>query len=439
MAGGTWLTQNKVRPGVYINFISAAKALGTLGERGTVTMPLILPWGPEKVVTEINASDNLADIIGIDITDTNALLIKEAFKRAKTLLLYRVNKGVKATATSGNLIATAKYSGTRGNKISIVIQKNVDDDTKFDVITLLNGREEDKQEQVSSVEDLTSNSLVDFSGNGALEATVGVNLTGGTDGEVSNEDYTDYLTAIEPYEFNTMALPSTDATLKSVFVSFIKRLRDQEGKKVQLVVENYPVADFEGVISVKNGVVLADTTVIPAEKAVAWVAGATAGANVNESLTYTAYDDAVDVDTRYTNSEIENALKAGEFVFVANKDTAIVEQDINTYTSFTPEKGKEFRKNRVIRVLDSIANDARRIFESYYIGKVDNNADGRNLYKGELINYLNTLQEIGSIQNFDAQTDISVLPGAETDAVLTELYIQPVDSIEKIYMMVEVK
>jgi hypothetical protein len=439
MAGGTWITENKVRPGVYINFVSAQKALGTLGERGVVTMPLVLPWGPEKKVIEINANDNLFDKIGINITDPEALLIKEVFKRARTLLLYRANTGVKATATSGVLTATAKYSGTKGNKLSIVIQVNIEDETKFDVITLLDGKEVDKQELVGKVEQLVNNNFVNFSGSGDLAATAGIKLEGGTDGEVSNEDYTNYLAIIEPYEFNTMALPSKDATLKSVFVSFIKRLRDQEGKKVQLVVENYSVADFEGVISVKNGVVLADTTVVPAEKAVAWVAGATARANVNESLTYTAYDDAVDVDTRYTNSEIETALKAGEFVFVANKGTAIVEQDINTLTSFTSEKGKEFRKNRIIRVLDSIANDAKSIFDNYYIGKVNNNADGRNLFKGELIKYLNLLQDINAIQNFDAQTDVLVLPGAEIDAVRADLYIQPVDAIEKIYMKVEVR
>ncbi|MEM5817169.1 MAG: phage tail sheath subtilisin-like domain-containing protein, partial [Desulfitobacterium hafniense] len=260
----------------------------------------------------------------------------------------------------------------------------------------------------------------------------------GSDGTVTNQAYIDYLAAVEIFDFNTIALPNTDDTLKATFTAFAKRLRDDEGKKVQVVVENYPVADYEGVISVKNGVVLSDGTTLTAAQATAWVAGATAGAQVNESLTYQAYDGAVDVAPRYTNTQIIAALQEGEFVFTANDNRALVEQDINTLTSFTVDKGKQFAKNRVIRVLDGINNDFVRIFSEFYIGKVSNNPDGRNLLKSECINYMNTLQEIEAIQNFDSQSDIAVQAGNEVDAVYIEANIQPVDSIEKLYILIKV-
>jgi hypothetical protein len=277
-----------------------------------------------------------------------------------------------------------------------------------------------------------------FSGTGSLEAAAGVPLQGGADGTVSNQDYMDYLAAVEVQDFNTMALPSDDASLKSLIVSFIKRVRD-EGKKVQAVLANYPTADYEGVISVKNGVLLSDGTVVNATQATAWVAGATAGANVNESLTYQAYDDAIDVDVRYTNTQIIDALTNGEMLFVPSDGKAVIEQDINTFTSYTPEKGKQFSKNRVIRLLDGIATDFRRIFESYYIGKVNNNADGRNIFKNECVNYLATLQNISAIQNFDSQSDITVMQGTDPDSVIVDLFIQPVDSIEKIYFTIRIE
>lgn len=46
MAGGTWTAQNKVRPGVYINFRSDASIGFTLGSRGTVAICEPLSWGP---------------------------------------------------------------------------------------------------------------------------------------------------------------------------------------------------------------------------------------------------------------------------------------------------------------------------------------------------------------------------------------------------------
>jgi hypothetical protein len=438
MPGGNWVTQNKNRPGFYVDFVSEVKPSGAVGERGIVTIPLTLSWGPSKQVVAINAGENVSELLGYDITAPQLLLVRESLKRARTLLLYRLNTGTPAKATSGTLTATAKYGGLRGNDIKIIIQKNIDNETKFDVTTVFAGQPVDRQ-VVKAINELKENAYVVFSGSGVLDVTAGVPLTGGTDGTVSNQDHTAYLEAVEVYDWNTMALPSTDASLKSVYVSFVKRLRDKEGVKVQLVLENYPTADYEGLISVKNGVVLSDGTTLSAAQATAWVAAATAAANVNKSLTYTAYDDAVDVDKRYTNSQIEAALLNGEFVFVANNKQAVIEQDINTFTSFTPDKAKHFSKNRVIRVLDSINNDLKRIYEKSYIGKVDNNDDGRSIFRGRYTAYLTTLQNIGAIKNFDPQTDIDVLPGEEVDSVYTETAVQPVDAIEKIYSKVRVK
>lgn len=438
MAGGTWVTQNKKLPGVYINIETAPAPLGSLGDRGIVSLPLALSWGPSKQLIAIDAGADVSDVLGYDITDPKLILIKEALKNARRVLLYRLNTGSKATVTIGDLIVTALYGGERGNDITIVIESNVDDDTKFDVITLLAGSEVDRQ-VVSAIGELAASNWVTFSGTGTLTETAGAPLAGGIDGTIANGDHTDYLTAIEVQNFNTIGYTFTDVTLKSVYVAFADRLRDAEGKYIQVVLSEYPNADTEGVISVKNGVVLADGTTLAAAQTVAWVAGATAGANVNESLTYKAYQDAADVTVRYTRSQLEAAVDAGEFVFTTRPDgTVIVLYDINTLTSFTPKRGRQLRKNRVIRVLDGIGNDFQKIFSEYYIGKVSNNANGRNLFKNECVNYMVQLQNIEAVQNFDSQADITVSPGADSDAVLVDLAVQPVDAAEKFYFKITV-
>lgn len=438
MAGGTWVTQNKVRPGLYVNTVSEGKAVGAVGDRGIVAMGLSLSWGESGKIVEIQSNEDTLNLLGYDMTAPQILLVREALKRAKTLLLYRLNKGTKATVTVGGLTVTAKHGGVRGNDLSVVVQANIDEPTLFDVKTLLDGREMDKQ-TVSDISSLVANDWVTFSGTGALSPSAGAPLVNGADGTVTNQDHMDFLASAELHDFHTIALPFDDSTLKSVYTAFVRRLREDEGKKVQAVLSNYSGADYDGVISVKNGVVLSDGKTLSAAQATAWVAGAEAGAQINESLTFQAYDDAVDVSQRYTNAQIEAALKAGEFVFVPNNGRAIVEQDINSFTSFSPKKGKEFSKNRVIRVLDGINNDFKRIFESFYIGKVDNDADGRNLLRNECNTYMNTLQGINAIQNFDSSTDVLILPGNESDAVYAEVDVQPVDAIEKIYMKVKVK
>ena len=106
--------------------------------------------------------------------------------------------------------------------------------------------------------------------------------------------------------------------------------------------------------------------------------------------------------------------------------------DINTLTSYSVDKGQEFSKNRVMRVLNQFCNDVYKQFSLYYIGKTDNTETGRNLMKGWIVGYLNEIQA-----GFVAD-DVQVREGSSVDSVLIDVAIQPVDSIEKIYMTVTV-
>lgn len=438
MAGGNFTVQNKVRPGAYINVKSAGKALGSMSDRGIATLPLVLNWGEVKKVITLEPGSDFEKLLGYGALDPELILIRETFKRAGKILLYRVNGGAKATKASSPLTVTAKYEGTRGNDLAVKVLADVDVPSSFIVQTYLAGKLMDEQ-RGKTIADLVANDFVTFSGTGALTANAGIVLSGGTNTEATSSDYSDYFEAVQVFTFNTMALPVEDTVVKGAGVTFANRMGKEEGKDFQVVVSDYANADSECVISVKNGVVLDDGTVLTATQATAWVAGATAGANVNESNTYKAYDGAIDVDIKYTNSQIIDALNRGEWVFVEKDGKAVVEQDINSFTGFAPTKGKEFRKNRCVRVFHAIRNDIKRIFSDYYIGKCDNNEDGRNLFKGECINYFESLQGINAIQNFDASTDIVVAAGHDVDAVVVDVWIQPVDSMEKLYMTVTVK
>lgn len=448
MTGGIWLTQNKERPGVYINFKSTPKPLGSLGDRGIGTFPMTMSWGPEeKIITLANGEDTF-DKLGYSLTDTQMLPVRQFFKGTDntaspvTLYLWRLKSGgVKATAITNGLTIAAKYAGIRGNDISVVISVNVDDLTKFDVDTIVDNTVQDTQSGVSKIGDLVSNAWVNFSGTPAtaLVATVGITLTGGTDGSVTPAAYIDYLEEIEPYYYNSMGCMATSNSIIELFTAYTQRLVNEEGRYAQLIVANYPAADSECVTSIKNGVVLDTGDTIPPEMVVAWLTGASAGANINQSLTYATYPGAIAVTTAYSNTDIIAAIRAGEFVFTPVKDgTVHAEYDINTFTHFTPTKGKSFRKNRVIRVLQGFGNDVQTIFSKYYIGKTDNDGDSRSILKAELISYCNTLVGIHALKNFVAKDDIAVLEGEDSDAVLIESNIQPTDSTDKIYIAVTV-
>lgn len=177
MAGGNWESQNKNRPGAYINFKAVPKPLSSVGSRGIVTMPVALDWGPQGELFEILSTDmqdgKSLSKIGYTAMTEGAQVVREALRGCYKALLYRVDKGgTKATATLNSLTATAKYFGICGNNISVAIldsNKDSDDDTPFyDVVTYYNTIEQDRQ-TVKEIAELVSNDWVDFSGTGALQ------------------------------------------------------------------------------------------------------------------------------------------------------------------------------------------------------------------------------------------------------------------------------
>lgn len=448
MNGGTYTPgEEKERAGIYFRFTSAAQNQLIVGERGTVALPLVLSWGESKKFIEITEDNDAKKKLGMDITDDALLLLREAKKKSKTVKLYRVNEGTKATATiSTGITATAVYGGAKGNDIKIVIGTNVIDATKKDVTTYFGTKAVDKQ-IVATAADLKANAYVIFTGTGTLTDTAGMNLTTGTDGTPTNLDYTDFLAAAETEYFDTIGLPlDSDEELKTTFASFVKRVRDQSGVKVVGVIPNY-AGDYEGIINVTNGVTLEDGQVIDTAKAVAWVAGASAGATINQSLTFIEYDGAVDVTERFDNDETIERLRKGEFFFTfdARDKTVSVEKDINSLVSFTDEKNKKFSKNKIVRIMDAINNDLTRELKAEIKKRKENGGDipgdddGKQIVGTLATIYMNELQSGGAIKNFDSKKDIVITLNNDGDGFYINIGAQAVDSAEKFYFGVEVR
>ena len=445
MAGGTFTSMNKIIPGVYINTKSSGGAPVSIGDKGIVAIAKALSWGPTGVISEYIPGEDPTPLIGYDITSDDALFLREMLKGSDTtsgpkkILLYRLTgtAGVKATATVGALTATAKYTGKRGNDITIIIAQDVDDTDLYHITTVLSGDIVDKQ-SVKNLSNLTANAWVDFTGTGTtITTTAGTALTTGADPTISTSDYSAFLTALEPFQFDIVAYDGSDSTVVTALTSFVQRMANTLGKKCQGVVGDAAGVNTEWMINVANGVKLSDGTALTAQQAVWWVAGSEAGAQYNQSLTYAQYPGAAEANAKLTNAQIEAAILAGKLVFIDEFDTVKVCTDIDSLTTYTPEKGQEFSKNRVMRTLNQICNDVYKQGTTYFIGKVNNDATGRNLLKGWIVGYLNEIQANSGIQNFTAE-DVEVLPGNTIDSVIVNIWIQPVDSIEKIYVTVTV-
>ena len=431
LGGGTFLVQNKKLPGTYINFISVKKATANLSERGYGTMALELDWGLDNEIFEVTNGDfqkNSMKIFGYEYTHEKLKGLRDLFSNLKTLYAYRLNGGVKATST----IASAKCSGIRGNDLSVTVAKNIDDAQKFDVTVKFGNIKVDFQ-TVTTAKELKDNDYVTWNKGASLEVSPSIKLSGGTNGTVETSAHQTYLDKIESFYFNVIGLVSTNEQIKSLYVNFTKRMRDEVGAKFQLVVHN-KAADYEGVINVKNTV--SDEGAI-ASSLVYFVTGIEASCPVNKSCLNKKYDGEFMPICNFTQSQLGKAIDDGEFTFHnVGKDVRIL-SDINSMVSVTDEKGDVFKDNQSIRVIDQIANDIAVLFNTRYLGVVPNDNAGRLSLWSDIVKHHQVLQEIRAIEKFEDK-DVTVEQGESKKAVLVTDRVTVVNAMAQLYMQVYV-
>ncbi|EQG31766.1 TPA: phage tail sheath family protein [Clostridioides difficile] len=433
LGGGTFVTQNKVLPGSYINFISAKRATSSLSDRGIVAMPLELDWGIDEEVFQVTSDDfekYSVKYFGYDYTHEKLKGLRDLFKNIRLGYFYKLNKGVKASCT----IAIAKYSGIRGNDLKIIVTTNIDDNAKFNVVTLLDNKKVDIQ-VAKVITDLQDNDYITWKKDATLEATAGLTFTNGTNGEaVTGAEYQAFLDKIESYSFNALGCLATTTEIKSLFVEFTKRMRDKVGAKFQTVLYKKSDADYEGVVSVENKIKDKD---LVESSLIYWATGAIAGCDINKSNTNKKYDGEFDVGVNYTQIQLEEALKSGKFIFHKVGDEVHVLEDINTFVSFTDDKNDDFSSNQSVRVLDQIANDIATLFNTKYLGEVPNDKSGRISFWNDVVKHHEQLQNMRAIEDFKAD-DVSVEPGSDKKTVVVSDAVKVISAMSKLYMTVSV-
>lgn len=421
LGGGTFTTQNKTLPGTYFQFVSKTTASTVQLNRGVAAMAFDFNWGVDGNIMTVTASDFLKNsmrIFGYDYLADEMKDLRELFLHANKVYVYKLRSGgVKAS----NGYAEALYAGTRGNDLKVVIQKNTSDETKFDVSLYMGTTKVDVQ-TVTNASELVANAYVTWKKEGELSETAGESLVGGTDGESNEAAHQAFLDKLESFtDTNAIGYNGDEEKIKTLYIAFAKRMRDEIGIKLQAVVFN-KASDSVACVNVKNG-----KEIIP------WVTGVIAGTAVNASATNMKYDGEYAVDTDYTQLALEEAIKAGEFVLHSVNGEVKVLEDINSLVTTTDEQGEIFKDNQTIRVIDYIATSIAGIFAEKYIGKVPNNDAGRTSLWSDVIKIHQELANIKAIENFE-NDDIVIEQGENKKSIQISSAITVANTMTKLYM-----
>ena len=241
------------------------------------------------------------------------------------------------------------------------------------------------------------------------------------------------IAAFEPYEFNVVCAYTNVAEDTAAQITAVKGWRDEMGKKCQVVVYNATAPNHEGVINVVSTVSDGD-----AHALVAWVAGAEAGCKINESCTNKLYDGEYSIVTNKTQSQLEDCIENGQIAFHLVYGDVRMLEDVNSLTETTTEKGEDFKSNQTIRVIDQIANDIAKLFNTKYLGKIPNNASGRVSLWGDIVAHHRELEALQAIETFDSSL-LKVEQGATKKSIVVYDVVTVINSMAQLYMTVVVQ
>ena len=254
----------------------------------------------------------------------------------------------------------------------------------------------------------------------------------------------DAIAALEAYEFNVLCAYTNTSDNVSAYITAVKNWRDTYGKKCQLVVYGFDnssspasitAPDYEGVINVVSTVSDAG---VPAYALTAWVAGAEAGCKINESCTNKLYNGEYSIITDKTQTQLEQCIENGQVAFHLVYGDVRMLEDVNSLKTTDADKGDDFKSNQTIRIIDQIANDIAKLFNTKYLGKIPNNASGRVSLWADIVAHHKELEDIQAIENFDSSL-LTVEQGQTKRSVVVNDMITVVNAMSQLYMTVVVQ
>lgn len=205
-------------------------------------------------------------------------------------------------------------------------------------------------------------------------------------------DYTAAQKYLETIKWDYVCVPSIAEGEVTGFANWVKSCRDTKGLKVKTVLPHC-AANHEGIINFDIDDIKVGETTFTAAQYCSRIAGIIAGTPLNMSATYAALPEVDDVP-HYTKAELDTMIDAGKLVLVNDGEKIKIGRAVNSLVTTTPEKGEDFKKIKIVDIIDLIYSDIRKTYNDNYVGKMPNDYDNKCLLIVAINAYLEGLEAV---------------------------------------------
>ena len=232
------------------------------------------------------------------------------------------------------------------------------------------------------------------------------------DGHLTGQN--DVLDLIQSVKWNWVCNPTSTGTEQADLSSWVIAQRNNKRKTFKAVCAKQ-AADHEGVVNFCTDDIVAENgtdengdpvyTTYNAVQYTARIAGILAGLALDRSATYFSLTEVQSVES-YT--DIDERIDKGQLLLFDEQDGNGVKiaRACNSLTTFTTDKGEDFRYIKIIEALDMITDDIRDTFKKYYVGKVINDYNHKMLFITAVLVYFDEIK--GNVLDRDGKNTVDI-------------------------------
>lgn len=215
-------------------------------------------------------------------------------------------------------------------------------------------------------------------------------------------------------KWNWLCAPTASVQEQQDLASWIKAQRNNKHKTFKAVLSDQ-AADHEGIVNFCTNDIKVQTdtdssgnpvyTTYTALQYTARIAGILAGLALDRSATYFKLTEVESVEVY---EDIDTLIDHGELLLIDEQDGDGVKiaRACNSLTTFTTDKGEEFRKIKIIEGIDMVTDDIRDTFKKYYVGKVINDYNHKMLFISAILVYFSEIK--GNVLDADAPNTVDI-------------------------------
>lgn len=239
-----------------------------------------------------------------------------------------------------------------------------------------------------------------------------------------------------------LAVPDVGEKAKDV-ASWVKSVRGNENAScIEAVLPNC-AEDYEGVINFTADGLNNGTRTFTTAQYCARIAGILATTPLTSSATYFTLSDIISLNP-HTRSEINDSVGKGEFTAFFDGEKIKTARAVNSLTTIADGRSDQWKKIKVVTVMDIIKKDIKTTIEDEYIGKVNNTYANKLLLKNAINAYFETLVQEGALISgycdIDVDAQRTYLKSTGTDVTkMTDAEIKEANTGDKVFLNANVE